>query len=179
MWGAGNAAIAIVRPRLARPEAVEREALPVTAALFVLPFAAAPLAAWGARAGLLLFPDAPALHWAALVVVASGLALRATAMARLGARFSPQVALQSGHELETGGPYSRVRHPGYLGALLASTGAALVFESALGLMPVLLLLPALVARVAREDRMLEARFGATFRAWRTRTGALFPRLGRG
>lgn len=178
VWAVGNAVITLTRPRLARAEKTERDPLPVMLALFVLPFAAAPLSAWGARAGIALLPLPPVVHEVAIGLVAAGLALRAAAMAQLGVRFSPQVALQSGHELETGGVYSRVRHPGYLGALVSSLGAALTFESAFGLIPIALLIPALAARVAREDRLLETRFGNSFRSWRLRTGGLLPRLRR-
>ena len=177
VWAAGNLVITLVRPRLAAAEQTDRDPLPVLFALFTLPFAAAPLSAWGSRAGVLPLAFPEAAHWLAIAFAAAGLALRAAAMARLGARFSPQVALQSGHQLETGGVYSRVRHPGYLGALIASLGAALAFGSALGLIPIALMIPALAARVAREDRMLEARFGDSFRTWRARTGGLLPRLG--
>ena len=54
-----------------------------------------------------------------LLVSAAGLALRVSAMQQLGARFSPLVALQQQHTLETTGWYAHVRHPGYLGALMA------------------------------------------------------------
>lgn len=177
VWAAGNVVITAVRPPLEKAASTEREPFPVVLGLFALPFAAAPLSAWGERVGLAALDVPEALHWAAIGLAASGLALRAAAMARLGLRFSPQVAIQHGHELETGGVYSRMRHPGYLGALLASTGAALTFASLLGLIPIVLLIPALAWRVGREDRMLEARFGNSFRSWKARTGGLWPRLG--
>ena len=177
VWAIGNAVITAVRPPMEKAESAEREPLPVVLGLFALPFAAAPLAAWGERAGIATPGSPVAFHWAAIGLAAIGLALRAAAMARLGLRFSPQVAIQHGHELETGGVYSRMRHPGYLGALLASTGAALTFGSLLGLIPIALLIPALAWRVQREDRMLEARFGNSFRSWKARTGGLWPRLG--
>lgn len=176
VWAIGNTVLIVNRPRLRDPARAEPESPLVVLALLTLPFAAAPLAAWGAREGIAMFPAMPALHWMGVGLVAAGLALRAAAMAQLGHRFSPRVAIQHEHVLETGGLYSRVRHPGYLGALNAALGAALAFESALGLVPVVLLLPALTARVRREDRVLENRFGDAFRAWRSRTGGLLPRL---
>lgn len=177
VWAMGNLAITAARPPLRAAESTDRDPVWVLLALFILPFAAAPLAAYGERAAIAALPLPRAVHAVAIALVAVGLALRAAAMARLGARFAPQVALQAGHELETGGLYARVRHPGYLGALLGALGAALTFGSALGLIPVALMLPALAARVAREERALESRFGDAFRAWRARTGALWPRLG--
>lgn len=179
VWGFGNAAIAWYGPRRRRADPAGADPPVVVLALLVLPFLAAPLAAWGARAGIAALPSLPALHWTAIGLVVLGLATRTAAMARLGERFTPLVAFRDGHTLETGGPYARVRHPGYLGSLAAALGGALAFESALGLLPVALLVPAVVARVTREDRALESRFGDAFRAWRARTGALLPRLGRG
>lgn len=177
VWAAGNVAITLSRPPLGRAEATDRDAPHVMLGLVLLPFLAGPLAAWGERAGILRYPWPAGLHALGPVLVAGGLALRAAAMARLGARFAPQVALQSGHALETGGLYRRLRHPGYLGALIATLGAALTFRSALGLVAAVLLLPAVRARVRREDHMLEQRFGAEFRAWHARTGGLWPRGG--
>jgi len=177
VWALGNLVITLARPAMKPAESIQREPLPVVLGLFALPFLAGPLSAWGERTGIAV-PALPIqVHGIAIALAAGGLALRAAAMARLGRRFSHQVSLQTGHELETGGVYSRVRHPGYLGAWLASTGAALTFTSLLGLIPVALLIPALAWRVGREDRMLEAQFGNSFRSWRARTGGLFPRLG--
>ena len=102
-------------------------------ALLVLPLAAAPLGAFGARHALYTLPWANTVSWCGVALVAAGLWLRIAAMARLGRRFSPLVALQKDHVLETGGPYAFVRHPGYLGALLACLGAAIAFGSALAL----------------------------------------------
>ena len=113
------------------------------------------------------------------VFAALGLWIRVSAMRQLGARFSPLVALQRDHALETTGWYSHVRHPGYLGSLLASLGAAISFGSALALP----LFSAMVwfqwRRVRHEERVLAGRFGELWRAYAARTGALLPRfLGR-
>jgi Isoprenylcysteine carboxyl methyltransferase (ICMT) family len=55
-------------------------------------------------------------------------------MSALGERFSALVAIQAGHELVTDGVYKVVRHPSYLGSLLAIAGWALLFRSAVGLL---------------------------------------------
>jgi len=175
VWLAGALVLALVRP-VRRRAGTQRTADPLLLlALFVLPLAAGPLAAWGEREGLLPLPGGAARAAAGLLLVASGLALRIAAMMRLGSRFDPTVALLPDHALETGGPYSRMRHPGYTGAALAALGAALTFASGLGLVAVALFAVALALRVRAEERALEAHFGDTFRAWRARTGAFLPR----
>ncbi|MBV9116436.1 MAG: hypothetical protein JOY63_03615, partial [Acetobacteraceae bacterium] len=68
--------------------------------------------------------------------------MRLAAVFALGARFSPVVAIQPGHQLKTDGLYRLVRHPSYTGLLVNALGWALAFRSALGLiLAVLLFLP--------------------------------------
>lgn len=176
VWGAAGIALALLRP--ARGQDVARAAPDplVMLALFVLPLASAPLGAFGARNALYTLPWANTVSWCGVLLVAVGLGLRIAAMARLGRRFAPVVALQREHDLETGGPYAFVRHPGYLGALLACLGAAVAFGSGLALPIPALMLVAQVARVRREERMLAGAFGDTWARYAARTGSLLPRL---
>lgn len=144
--------------------------------LLVLPLIAPPLAAWGERTGSWMIPGGAARGWIGVAIVVAGLSLRIAAMMQLGSRFDPTVAILPGHALETGGLYSRIRHPGYTGAWLAALGGVLTFGAALGLVPVALMAGALLARVRNEERALEAHFGEAFRGYRARTGAFVPRL---
>jgi protein-S-isoprenylcysteine O-methyltransferase Ste14 len=174
VWGVTSFTLARVRP--ARGQAVERaerDALAM-AALALLPLVTPAVAAWGGRARLWPLPAAEWVGWCGVALSAAGLALRVAAMRQLGARFSPLVALQSGHTLETGGWYALVRHPGYLGALLASLGAAVAFGSAAALPLVLAMTAFQVARVRREERLLAERFGEAWSAYAERTPALWP-----
>jgi len=94
----------------------------------------------------------------------------------LGNRFSGLVAIQENHELVTTGPYRLIRHPSYLGLILALFGWALVFRSALGLILAVLTLPILVARMNSEEAFLESEFGADYANYRRRTWRLLPYL---
>ena len=76
----------------------------------------------------------------------------------------------------TTGLYARIRHPSYLGLLVASLGWALVFRSAVGLLLTAALLVPLVARIRDEERLLAAEFGAEYAAYRRRTWRLVPGL---
>jgi protein-S-isoprenylcysteine O-methyltransferase Ste14 len=175
VWGAAGVTLALLRPVRGQDAAATSPDPLVMLALFVLPLAAAPLGAFGARRALYTLPFANTVSWCGVALVAAGLALRIAAMARLGRRFSPVVALQKGHVLETGGPYALVRHPGYLGALLACLGGAVAFGSGLALpLPALMLL-AQLARIRREERMLAVRFSDEWARYAARTGALLPR----
>lgn len=177
-WGVGALFLAILRP-VRGHDAVEiaRDRRIVLVALFLLPLLTPPIAATGETHRWWLLPGGPPLRWAGVVLSALGVAIRIAAMARLGPRFSPLVAVQREHALETGGLYRWVRHPGYLGSLLASLGAALAFGSGLGLLPVAVFAALLASRARREDLLLERHFGEDFRAWRERTGGFLPRLG--
>lgn len=175
-WAVSGVALAWSAPARGRSTlAASRDGRWALLALGLIPLAVAPLAAWFERLGLWPLPGGAALRWAGVAIAAGGLALRVGAMRALGARFSPTLVLQPGHRLETAGLYARVRHPGYAGTLGAALGAALAFGSALGLVPVALLLLLLASRMRREEAMMAERFGEEWRAYRARSGALWPR----
>lgn len=78
--------------------------------------------------------------------------------------------------LITGGIYRFIRHPQYTGFLLITVG--MIFEWAT--LPLLLMWPVLIVvyvRLARrEERDMEAEFGAAYVSYRRRTGMFLPRL---
>lgn len=178
LWAAASLALAALRaPRAAAAERAP-ESPAVLATLVVIPLLTPALSAWTARLGLAVIPGGMALRWSGVALSALGLALRIAAIAQLGRRFSPSLAIQGDHALETRGLYARVRHPGYLGALVTNLGAAVAFASGGGLGMSALLAIAIAVRVAGEERLLAQRFGEEYKAYRARTGALLPRIGR-
>jgi protein-S-isoprenylcysteine O-methyltransferase Ste14 len=175
-WGLGGLLLAILRPvRTHDPVELDAESRWTLIALFVIPLSIPPLSAWAERAGWAPLPGGASLRWAGVGLSAAGLAIRIAAMRQLGSRFSPFVAVQKGHALETTGLYRWVRHPGYLGSWLASLGAALAFGSAATLPLAAALLLLLHARVRREEQVLGRHFGESYREYHGRTGALLPR----
>jgi protein-S-isoprenylcysteine O-methyltransferase Ste14 len=96
----------------------------------------------------------------------------------LGAMFSPSsgfgVALFAGHQLITAGPYAFVRHPMYLGVMLAAWGSLLLYRTwaVLGFSIVMF---GLAIRARREERVLGDEFGQAWRAYAARVPAWFPR----
>ena len=177
-WAISGAALAWMAPRRGRA-AVARspEGRWGLVLLGLIPLIVAPLSAYAERAGVWPLPGGAPLRWVGVGLAALGLTLRVAAMGRLGARFSPTLTVQPEHRLETKGLYARLRHPGYLGSLCASLGAAIAFGSGLGLVPVALFLLVLRARVRREETMLASHFGEEWSAYRSRSGAFWPRLG--
>jgi protein-S-isoprenylcysteine O-methyltransferase Ste14 len=178
VWAVGGITLALIQPvRTHDPVEVRADPPVILLALFFIPLLTPPLSAWAARAMLWPMPGGEPLRWTGVLVSAAGLAVRIAAMARLGSRFSPLVAVQRAHALETGGLYARIRHPGYLGAWLVTLGACLAFGSAASLPLPAIMLAVLAARVRREELVLEEHFGEEYRRYRARTGALMPRIG--
>jgi protein-S-isoprenylcysteine O-methyltransferase Ste14 len=176
IWGAGGVVLAWRRQARGHDVAESRPDPVAMAVLALVPLLTPMAGAWAARHAWAMLPFARGVSWAGIALVAAGLALRIHAMGVLGSRFSPLVAIQREHALETRGPYARVRHPGYLGALLACTGGAVAFGSAAALPLAGLMLAAQLARVRAEEALLAARFGDEWRAYVRRTGALLPRF---
>lgn len=72
--------------------------------------------------------------------------------------FSGVVRIQTerGHHVITGGPYRIVRHPGYLGGIVAGVATPLLLGSAWALIPAAAYVAIIVVRTALEDRTLHA-----------------------
>jgi len=120
--------------------------------------------------------DGDAVRYPGLALFIVGSVLRLATVFVLGRRFSGLVAIQEGHELETGGLYRVIRHPSYLGLLLGLLGWVLIFRSAIGVLVALLFLPPLVARMTSEEALLESEFGGRYADYRRRTWRLVPFL---
>jgi len=105
-----------------------------------------------------LFPLA--IEIVAFVLYALGSALFSWAMIS-NAYFSTAVRIQEerGHAVCSTGPYRFVRHPGYVGGMLQSLVAPLMFGSLWVLIPGVLAALSLAIRTALEDRTLQNELG--------------------
>lgn len=84
---------------------------------------------------------------------------------------------QRTNELATSGPYTRMRHPQYVGFVLIMLGFLVQWPTLL----TLAMFPILVFMYWRlslgEEQQAEAEFGDEYRAYASRTPRFFPRLG--
>lgn len=98
-----------------------------------------------------------ALQVAALLVAAAGMAWTFWAVVA-NRYFVPVIRIQPerGHRVVTDGPYAWVRHPGYLGNVIAAPATAIALGSWWALVPALAIAALFVARTSHEDRFLRA-----------------------
>jgi protein-S-isoprenylcysteine O-methyltransferase Ste14 len=96
-----------------------------------------------------------AVQLLALLVMAAGAAV--TVWAEVVNRFfSPVIRIQTerGHHVITTGPYRYLRHPGYAAGTLLFFSGAVVLGSWLGILIGLSMIPPILVRTIREDRIL-------------------------
>lgn len=177
IWTVSGIALAIFRPVRGQDVAASKpDPLPMLL-LLVVPLVTPAAGAFAARHAWATLPYANRVSYAGVAMVAIGLLVRVAAMRQLGRRFSPLVAVQREHALETRGLYAAVRHPGYLGALISCLGGAIAFGSAAALPLPAIMLAAQLARIRAEEALLAEHFGDGWRAYAARTGALLPKFG--
>lgn len=118
---------------------------------------------------------AVALQVAGLVVLGVGIAVRSLAISQLGRFHTPNVAIRSDHQLKEEGLYAHVRHPSYLGAMIAFLGFALALGNWLSVLVMMSLMTCLyLYRIKEEEAALEAAFGEAFLQYAARTKRLIP-----
>jgi protein-S-isoprenylcysteine O-methyltransferase Ste14 len=113
---------------------------------------------------LLLFPGLAVVLWARLTLGRS-----------YGVSGTLGTQLYADHQLVTGGPFAFVRHPMYVGLLVAALGGVLVYRT---WTPVFIALNfvGFVFRARREEQALAAEFGEEWTAYCRRVPAWVPRL---
>lgn len=122
-------------------------------------------------------PSGLAATAAVLVFMGGAIGLFAASSRELGRNWSLVARTRTDHQLVRTGPYSRVRHPIYLGLLLFLLAFAVGlghWEQLVVALPLFLVGTAIRTKV--EDHLLEQSFGNSFRDYRSSTPALIPRL---
>ncbi len=108
----------------------------------------------------------------------SGLGLVLWGRFALGRMYYVSTALRAelfaNHRLVTHGPFAYVRHPIYLGAMIAWGGGLLIYRT-WTLVLMLLIIPELLVRARREERLLAAEFGERWEAYARQVPAWVPR----
>ena len=115
---------------------------------------------------LIYFPGISFLLWARLVL---------GKMYFVSTSFGAQ--LFADHKLITSGPFAIVRHPMYLGLVVAALGSLLLFQTWTTL-AFALFAPFVLRRAKREEAALAAEFGEEWQEYCHRVPAFIPRLKR-
>jgi len=118
-----------------------------------------------------------ALQITGLAIMGIGIVVRSTAIIQLGRFHTPNVAVRSDHQLKETGLYRCVRHPSYLGALIAFLGFGLALDNWLSVVVVMGITPCIyLYRIHEEDAALSAELGEAYRKYCLRTKRLIPWL---
>lgn len=87
---------------------------------------------------------------------------------------SGRLQVVEGHQLITKGAYTFIRHPLYLGEMVRNLGFALLLNSILGLIIMVVGNAFLMLRIRIEEAMLIGEFGQEYIEYRKRTKQLIP-----
>lgn len=113
--------------------------------------------------------------WVGCALFVLGSALRWYSIFYLGRFFTVNVAIHSRHEIIDTGPYKRIRHPSYSGALIAFLGLALSLANWVSLAVVLVpILLAFSRRISIEENALASALGSPYIRYMRRTKRLAP-----
>lgn len=142
----------------------------------LLLFAALIALPWADRRGLATWPQGDLTRWLGLALVAAAYTLIFWSGLALGRMYSSDVTIQPDHRLITTGLYRTIRHPRYLGLILAAVGMAALYRSWLGLALLPLLAAILYLRIRDEEALMRREFGAAWQDYCRRSWRLVPFL---
>ena len=110
-----------------------------------------------------------------LAMITGGLWFRLWAIHTLGKFFTATVQIKTDHRVVDSGPYRLVRHPSYLGALIAVVGSGLFLEATIGtVVCVVTMLAAYWIRIGAEEIALVNALGDAYKVYQRRTKRLIP-----
>ena len=119
-------------------------------------------------------------HWKAVFALGiaawlGGIVFRMYSIRILGRFFTTDVAIAKGHRIVEQGPYRWLRHPSYLGGLLAQVGFGMTMTNWLAmLLPVCCLAAAYAYRIPIEEQALVRGLGSDYSDYMRRTWRLIP-----
>lgn len=94
-------------------------------------------------------------HFAGMTLLVVGIVCRLWAVRSLGEFYSHRVRTVTEHRIIQSGPYRIIRHPAYLGMIVAHTGVLIYFFNWVTMCIFLFLfVPAILLRISIEERLL-------------------------
>jgi protein-S-isoprenylcysteine O-methyltransferase len=124
---------------------------------------------------LTALPYASAIYPWGVVLLITGIAIRVYSIWYLGRYFTVDVAVVSDQIVIDTGPYRYIRHPSYVGALMAFSGVGLCLGNVLSI--IVLLVPVgyvFARRMAVEEAALAQGLGEPYVDYMRRTRRLIP-----
>jgi protein-S-isoprenylcysteine O-methyltransferase Ste14 len=122
----------------------------------------------------------PLPHWVFFLgepLFIAGLLFTLSSYMRLGRNLSPFPEVFADHEIIDTGPYRYIRHPGYLGILIASVGLGLAMRSWVSLLILLAgSIMLLMLRIRLEEQHMAHGLGQRYTEYMARTKRLIPFL---
>lgn len=114
------------------------------------------------------------VFYTGLAIMALGIALRAYAMLVLGRFFTVVITISRDQHVVQIGPYRWIRHPAYLGGLLAITGSLILSSNWLAPLGVVPIVVGVLYRIRVEERALCEAFGQEYRSYIHHTKRMLP-----
>ena len=121
-----------------------------------------------------LWPVTVPLRCVAVILALGGFSFAIWARRHIGRYWSARVTLKEGHQLIESGPYRLARHPIYSGLLLSMAATVTTIGTIQSVVGYVLLVGALVFKLAAEERLLTANFGEAYKEYQNRVKALIP-----
>ncbi len=116
-----------------------------------------------------------ALNWILVAPTAAGLLFTWWARIHLGRLWSDWVVKKAGHHVVDTGPYRLVRHPIYLGLIVAAFATAIEKGTSFALLGAAISTFAFYTKALREERFLRAELGENaYDAYARKTAMLVP-----
>jgi protein-S-isoprenylcysteine O-methyltransferase Ste14 len=115
-----------------------------------------------------------AISYLGLALTIIGLGFAAWARFAIGRNWSRLITVQQDHQLLRTGPYAIVRHPIYLGFMLATLGTAIAHGDVAGLVATALVAISWGYKSRLEERFLIEQFGAEYEEYRRKVKGLIP-----
>jgi protein-S-isoprenylcysteine O-methyltransferase Ste14 len=135
--------------------------------LCYLPLGSVPVLGWR------FIPSSSLLTIIGVLICAVGAGLAIWSRRVLDTNWNAAATLTENHALVTAGPFGIVRHPIYLGLLLAMIGTALVIGQVRALLPIRNILVAW-KKIAAEEGLLRERYPHEYPAYQLRVKRLLP-----